>query len=147
MRVHAGEDFGEFLVVVRVKLLALVAPFGEECLHAVQTGLIEGLQDVERGEDEGARAAGRVEDGDGGDGLPEGHEEVRAFAALDDILRELAEVEVESDEVVDFPDFARGEVLPDFFVTLSPGDDLAPDFGGQGVLAGRGVVPRLAALG
>ena len=34
----------------------------------------------------------------------------------------------------------------DFLVALPTGDDLAPDFGGQGVLGGRGFVPRLAAF-
>ena len=53
------------------------------------------------------RAAGGVEDGDGADRIPKRHEQVRAFAVLDDILRELAEVEIEGDEVVDFADFAR----------------------------------------
>ena len=66
---------------------------------------------------------------------------------MDDILRELAEIEVQGDEVIDFPDFAGGEFFPDFFVTLPPGDDLAPDFGRQGILSGRGLVPFLAALG
>ena len=84
--------------------------------------------------------------GNGGDGLPESHEQVRAFAVLDDILRELAEIEIEGDEVVDLADFASGEFPPDFLVTLPPGDDLTPDFSGQSVFAGRGFVPRLAPL-
>ena len=146
VRVHAGEDFGEFLVVVRDGLCAVLAPFGQECFHAVETGFVERFKDVERGKDERARAAGGVEDGDGGDGLPEGHEQVRAFAILDDILRELAEIEIEGDEVVDLADFAGGEFLPDFLVTLPAGDDFAPDFGWQRIFAGRGFVPRLAAF-
>ena len=112
--VHAGEDFGEFLVVVGMGFAAVVAPFGQERFHAVETGFVEGFKDVERGKDERARAAGWVKDGDGGDGLPEGHEQVRAFAILDDILRELAEIQIEGDEVVDLADFACGEFLPDF---------------------------------
>ena len=53
-----------------------------ERLHAVQAGLVERLQDVERGKQERARAAGRVEDRDSLDGLPEGAQQLRPFAAL-----------------------------------------------------------------
>jgi len=88
-----------------VQLLALVAPFGEECLHSVETGFIEWLQDVERGKDKRARAAGRVKDSDGGDRLPQAMSR-SGFAILDDILCELAEIEIEGDEVVDLADFA-----------------------------------------
>ena len=34
-------------------------------------------------------------------------EQFRAFAVLDHVLRELADVEIEGDEVVDVADFAR----------------------------------------
>ena len=100
--------------------------------HAVETCFVERFEDVERGKDERARAAGGVEHGDGGDALPECHEQVRVFAVLDDILRELAEVEIEGDEVVDLFDFASGESLSDFLVVLAAGNDFPPRFGGQG---------------
>ena len=85
---------------------------GDKGLHAVEAGFVERFEDVERGEEERAGAAGGVEDGDLLDGLPEGQEQVRAFAVLDDILRELADVEIEGDEVVDVADFAGRQLLP-----------------------------------
>ena len=53
---------------------------------------------------------GRVEDGHSLRWLPEGAEQVRAFAVLDHVLRELADVEIERDEVVDVCDFAGRRV-------------------------------------
>ena len=84
VRGHVGEDLGEFLVIVGVKFLPCLAPLREERFHAVQAGFVEWLKDVQRGKNERTRAARGIEDSDGGDGLPEGHEQVRAFAALDD---------------------------------------------------------------
>lgn len=80
-------------------------PLGQEPFHPVETTVVEGFKDVERGKKERARAAGWVKHGDGGDRLPQGHEQIRALAILDDILRELAQIEIESDEIVDLADF------------------------------------------
>ena len=85
-------------------------PVFDERLHAVEAGFVERLQDVERGEEKRAGAAGRVEDRDVFDRVPEGAEQLRAFAVLDHVLGELANVEVEGDEVVDVADLAAGEL-------------------------------------
>ena len=84
----------------------------DEAFHAVEAGFVQGFQHVERGKQESARAAGGVEDGDAvakflvgpfrhapDDGLPDGAQQVGAGAGVDDILHELADVEVEGDEV------------------------------------------------
>ena len=39
--------------------------------------------------------------------VPEGAEQVRAFAVLDDVLGELADVEIEGDEVIDVAELRR----------------------------------------
>ena len=44
------------------------------------------------------------------DGVPEGAQQVRPFAVLDHVLRELADVEIERDQVVDVADLAGGEL-------------------------------------
>ena len=92
MRVHAGEDFGKFLVVIRLRLFAVLAPFGEEDFHALETGFVQGIQHIERSKDERSRAPSGVQHSNSGNGLPEGHEQVRAFAILDNVLRILAQV-------------------------------------------------------
>ena len=89
-------------------LLAGAVQVVDERLHAVEAGFVERFQDVERGEEERAGAAGRVEDGDRLDGVPEGAQQFRAFAVLDHVLGELADVEVEGDQVVDVADLAGG---------------------------------------
>jgi hypothetical protein len=45
---------------------------GDEALHAVQARFIERFEDVQGREEERARAAGRVQHGDGRDGVVEG---------------------------------------------------------------------------
>ena len=90
-----------------MEFLPGVAPLGEKRFHAVEAGFVERFQDVERGEDERARAAGRVEHRDAlSMACQKAHEQFRAFAVLDHVLGELAEVEIEGDEVVDVADFA-----------------------------------------
>ena len=62
------------------------------------------------------------------DGVPEGAEQFRPFAILNHVLRELADVEIERDEVVDVSDFAGRKFLPDFLVTLAGGRRLRARF-------------------
>ena len=76
--------------------------------------------------------------------MPEGAQQVRAFAALDRVLRELADVQVEGDEVADVAHLAGCELALDFLVAFAPGDDLSPGFGGQGAGSRRRFVPALA---
>jgi len=127
--IHTGEDIGEFLVVVGIIFLAVRAPFRQECFHPIQTGFIQRLKDIERRKNERTGAAGGIQHRDAGDGLPERHEQIRPFAILDDILRELAEIQIQRDEVVDRSDFTRREFISDFVVTLAAGDDFAPCLG------------------
>ena len=121
---EVGELFGPMLLAGAVEVF-------DERLHAVEAGFVERFQDVERGEEKRAGAAGRVEDGDSFDRVPEGAQQFRSFAVFDHVLRELADVEVEGDEVIDVADFAAGEFGLDFLVALAPGDDFAPGLGGQ----------------
>ena len=76
--------------------------------------------------------------------MPEGAQELRPFALGDDVFGEPLDVEVERDEVVDLPHFARSELAPDLGVAAAAGHDLAPCLGGQGVVVGRGAVPAAA---
>ena len=75
------------------------------------------------------------------DGLPEGAKQVRAFAVLDHILRELANVEIERDEVVDVRALRQRRACSDFLVALAAGDDLAPGLGGQRIFGRSRLVP------
>ena len=59
-------------------------------------------------------------------------------------LGEPLDVQVQCDEVVDFPHLARGELGPDLVVASAAGDDLAPRLGGQRVVVGSGGVPAAA---
>jgi hypothetical protein len=70
-------------------------------LHAVQTCLVKWLQNIERGKQKCAGAAGRVENRDGRDGLIECPQQFWPLAIADDVLGKLAQVEVVGDQVVD----------------------------------------------
>ena len=88
-----------------------VWPFGsvqviQEAAHTLQAGGVEGFQNVERSEQECAGAAGRVQDRHVAEGVPEGAQQLRSLALGDDVLGELLDVQVQSDEVVDFPHLA-----------------------------------------
>ena len=72
----------------------------DECLHAGETCFVQRFENIQRGEKKGAGTTGRIEDGDALDGVPERPEQFRAFAILDRVLRELADVEIERDEIV-----------------------------------------------
>ena len=104
----------------------------EEAAHPLEAGGVEGFEDIEGREEECAGAAGGVEDGHAAHGVPEGAEQLGALAQGKDVPGELFHVEVEGDEVVDLPDFARGEPGADLVVSLAAGDDLAPGLGGEG---------------
>ena len=96
-------------------LFAVIGPVRRRTPPSIEAGFVEWFKDIERSEQKCARAAGGIEDGDLFDGVPEGAKQFRAFAVFDDILRELADVEIERDEVVDVADFAGSEFLSDFF--------------------------------
>ena len=93
---------GEFF---RPVLFTGAVEFSHECLHAVEAGFVERLKDVERREQERARPAGQVESREFFDSVPKGAKQFRPFAVLNHVLRELADVEVERDEVVYVFDF------------------------------------------
>ena len=71
-------------------------------------------------------------------------QQLRALAVLDYVLRELADVQVESDEVVDVAHLAGGKLGSDLIVAIAPDDDLAPGFGGQRMGQRCRPVPALA---
>ena len=81
-----------------------------EVAHGLQGSGVEGFEDVEGGEEEGAGAAGGVEDGDFGQGVPEGAHQFRPLAVDDDVPGEPLAVQVEGDEVVDALHFAGGQL-------------------------------------
>ena len=64
MRGDVVQHFAEVGELLGLVLLAGAVEVVDERLHAVEAGFVERLQDVERGEEERAGAAGRVEDGD-----------------------------------------------------------------------------------
>ena len=72
-----------------------------------------------------------------------GPQQFRAFAVLDHVLGELADVEVVGDEVVDVMDFAGLELFLEFLAALAAGDYFAPGFGGQGEFRGRRAIPAV----
>ena len=86
--------FGEFI-------LEEVGILGVEFLHAVEARLVERFEDVERGEEERARAAGGIEDRHLAQRLVEMKHEFVVGRVADDVLGEGADVEVVGDEVVD----------------------------------------------
>ena len=98
---------------------------------------------MERGEEERAGAARRIEDGDLAERLPEGTDQFRPFAAGDHVPGELLDVQVVRDEVVDGRDLARGEPGADLLVAPAAGDVLAPRLGGQSPGGRRGPVPAV----
>jgi hypothetical protein len=85
-----------------------------EGLHPVEASLVERFENVERGKQERARTAGRIEHRYALDRLPESAEQVRPLATFDHILSELPNIEVERDELVDLADVAvsGGLILP-----------------------------------
>ena len=110
--VNSVKDLAEVAELLGSVLFAGALQLVKERFHAVEAGFVERFEDVERGKEERAGAAGGVEDGDVLDGVPEGPEQFRPFAVLDHILGELAEVEVEGDEVVDVAGLRRRASLP-----------------------------------
>ena len=72
-----------------------------EFFHAVEARLVERFEDVERGEEERARAAGGIEDRHLAQRLVEMQHEFVVGRVADDVLDEGADVEVVGDEVVD----------------------------------------------
>ena len=78
-----------------------------------------------------------IENSDAFDRLPEGAQQIRAFAALDHVLGKLPDIEIERDEIIDLADFARRQFRPDFRIAGAPRHDFAPDLGGQAEVGRR----------
>ncbi len=64
-------------------------------------------------------------------------QQLRPLAVFDDILGELADIEVAGDQVVDLVDLAVGQLRAQFEAARAAGDMLAPGLGGQGVASWR----------
>ena len=62
------------------------------------------------------------------------------------VLRELADVEIERDEVIDGADFAGAKFALELLAALAAGNGLAPDFRGQADLRRGGFVLTGAAF-
>ncbi len=79
------------------------------------------------------------------DGLPDGAQQVRAGASVDDILHELADVEIECDQIVGAFHLAVGESFADREAARTAFHVLPPGLGGQrAALAGGGGEHRFA---
>ena len=100
----------------------------KEDLHSVEACLVERFKDVERGKEERAGPTRWVEDCHFSDGFPEGAEKFGPLAIFNDILCELADVEVVGNQVVDVADFSVSEFSADGFITLPACDDFPPNF-------------------
>ena len=72
--------------------------------------------------------------------MPESAKQFRPFAILNDVLRELSNVEVECDDVVDVANFASDEFRSDVLVSLSSSNYFAPDFRAERELARRDLI-------
>ena len=118
----------------------------EKAVHGFEAGGVEGFEDVEGGEEEGAGATGGVEHRNVDDGFPKGAHQFGPIAIGDYVLGELLDVEVVGDEVVDRRDFTGLQFGVDLFVTAAAGDMLAPCLGRESVCVRGGFVPA-AALG
>ena len=112
-----------------------------EATHTIEAGFVEGLKNVEGGEQEGAGATGRVEDCYVFDGFPEGAKQVGTFAVFNDVLGKLAKVQVICDEVIHLVNFAVGQFPVYFMVSLSARHYLTPYLSWQGVFGRGGRVP------
>jgi hypothetical protein len=89
---EVAELFGAVLFSRSFKLV-------KENFHAIKTGLIKRLQNIQGGKQKSARTDRGVEQCGLFYRVPEGAEQFRAFGVLNDILGKLAAVEVVSDEV------------------------------------------------
>src|SRR6266581_7472070 len=84
-----------------------------ESLHAIKTSFVQRLENVQRSKKEGTGAARRIKHRHTLDRVPECSEQLRSFAILDHILRELTDVDVKRDEFIDVMDSVGGEFLSD----------------------------------
>src|SRR5262245_40010007 len=78
--------------------------------------------------------------------MPNGAEQIRPFAVHNNILRELADVQIEDDQVIDVVHFASRKFVAYFLIAGSSCDDFPPDFSRQGVFGGRWLIPAFAPL-
>ena len=112
---HTLQHVAEIGKFFRAVLFTGTVEVCHKCFHAVEAGFVKRLKDVERGEQERAGTARRIEDGHArGSGtasnrLPEGSEQFRAFAMLNHVLCELSNVEIMRKQVVYICDFAVGD--------------------------------------
>ena len=116
----------------------------KETAHPLQAGGVEGLEDVEGGEEERAGTAGGVEDRHVPHGVPESAQQLRTLALGDDVPGEPLDIKIQRDEVVDLLHLAGGELGLDLFVSLTASDNLPPGLGGQRVVVRRRGVPAVA---
>ena len=123
-------------------VLELVGPV---LLHPREADFVERFEDVEGREEEGAGAAGGVEDRHAAERVVEVADKEVVCGVGEQVFGEGADVEVEGDEVVDVRDFAGGYLAAKLLAAMAARNRLAPDFGGQGVFGRGGLVPFGAA--
>ena len=114
MLADVGQDLAEVGELLGAARGGAGSRSATKLLHALQTGVVERLQDVERGEQEGARAAGGVERRVTGVHRRrcevEGAQQFGPSQCRDDVLGELLDIEVVGDEVVDLVDLAARQL-------------------------------------
>jgi hypothetical protein len=110
----------------------------------LQAGFIERLEDVERRKEKGSRSAGRVENRDLLDGFPDGTKQFRSFTKLNRILRELADIQIERNQIIDLVDLAGSQLSLDASIPLLAFNGFAPNLGGKRVFIGGLTVPAVA---
>ncbi|MCF8257910.1 MAG: hypothetical protein K9J06_10160, partial [Flavobacteriales bacterium] len=115
-------------------------------LHSAYAGAVERFENVERSEEEGARAAGRIENGDLAQRVIEMAQQFGVIGALHDVLRKLTYVEVVGDELADGGDAARCDGGAQVVAPLPAGYQFAVGLGGQGDGLGRALIPAFAQL-
>src|ERR1017187_2212695 len=117
-----------------------------ETLHPNEASFIKRLEDIERGKQKSARAAGWVEDRNLFDSLPDSAQQFRPFAKLDYILCELADIQVERDQIIDLMHLSGSQLGLDCSITLMAIDGFTPNLGGKREFRWRSPVPTTALL-
>jgi hypothetical protein len=59
--------------------------------------------------------------------VPHGAKKLRTFTELDNVLRELPDIQVQRNQVVDFVDFAGGQLFLDAAIPLVTVNGLTPN--------------------
>ena len=127
------KDLLEVAVLLGAVLFTGALKLASEDFHPVKASRIERFDDIQGSKKERAGTAGGIKNGGFLNGVIESTKQFWPLAVLDHVLGELADIQVEGDEVVDVPDFTACKLGPDFLVPLPPRRNLPPDFRRQSI--------------